>query len=52
MEWVKKDLAELIQEPCRGFFDGGPTPGECVRAMVEGYKRFAASDKFPEKYKK
>ena len=45
--WVRENRPELIDEPCRGFFDGGPTPGECVRAMVRGYAEFAASDDFP-----
>ena len=47
-EWVNEQLPELIRTPCRRMFDGGPTPGECVRAMVEGYAKFAASDDFPE----
>ena len=47
-EWVKRELPELVDIPCQGFFDGGPTPGDCARAMAEGYKRFAASDDFPE----
>ena len=34
MEWVRRERPELIAEPCRGFFKGGPTPGQCVRAMV------------------
>jgi hypothetical protein len=41
--WVEKNRPELIEQPCMGFFDGGPTPGECVRAMVQGYHEFAAS---------
>ena len=41
--WVKKNRSELIEQPCRGFFDGGPTPGDCVRAMVHGYREFASS---------
>jgi hypothetical protein len=41
--WVEKNRPELIAQPCSGFFDGGPTPGDCVRAMVQGYKEFAAS---------
>ena len=40
-EWVKENRPELIAGPCRGFFDGGPTPGDCVRAMVQGYREFA-----------
>ena len=47
-EWVKRELPELVDIPCQGFFDGGPTPGDCARAMAEGYRRFAASDDFPE----
>jgi hypothetical protein len=47
-EWVRREQPELIEEPCRGFFAGGPTPGDCARAMTEGYRRFAASDDFPE----
>ena len=41
--WVEQNRPELIDEPCRGFFDGGPTPGNCARAMVEGYSEYAAS---------
>ena len=42
-DWVKENRPELIEEPCKGFFDGGLTPGDCVRAMVRGYSEFAAS---------
>ena len=42
-EWVKENRPELIEESCKGFFDGGLTPGDCVRAMVQGYSEFAAS---------
>ena len=45
--WVRSKRPELILEPCRGFFDGGPTPGKCVQAMLQGYIEFAASDDFP-----
>lgn len=47
-EWVQKNHSGLIEKPCEGIWEGGPTPGDCVRAMVEGYKRFADSDDFPE----
>ncbi len=47
-EWVNEKYPELIRVPCHRMFDGGPTPGECVRAMVEGYARFATSEDFPE----
>ncbi|MFT4797703.1 MAG: hypothetical protein ACJAYE_003273 [Candidatus Azotimanducaceae bacterium] len=46
-EWVVKESPEVMTGPCLGFFDDGPTPGDCVRAMTEGYHRFAASDAFP-----
>jgi hypothetical protein len=41
-EWVMKELPELIEQPCQGFFDDGQTPGDCVRAMTEGYRIFTA----------
>ena len=47
-EWVNEEHPELIGVPCQGMFDGGLTPGECVRAMVEGYARFAMSTDFLE----
>jgi hypothetical protein len=45
--WVRKNRPELIEEPCRGYFAGGPTPGACVRAMVQGFEEFASSPDFP-----
>ena len=41
LEWVRRERPDLIREPCRGFFNGGPTPGDCVRAMVRGFAEFA-----------
>ena len=38
--WVKVNRPELIKEPCEGIWEGGPTPCECVRAMVEGFTEF------------
>lgn len=29
---------------CEGFFDGGPTPGDCARAFVEGYAEYASQN--------
>ena len=42
-EWVRANRPDLIERPCEGFFNGGPTPGDCVRAMVQGYSEFVAS---------
>lgn len=47
-EWVEKEHPELIAIPCEGFFADGPTPGDCARAMTEGYRRFAVSTDYPE----
>ena len=41
-EWVKRERPELLRVPCQGVFDRGPTPGECIKAMVRGLKEFAA----------
>ena len=48
-QWVNAQHPELTRTVCEGIFDGGPTPGACVRAMVEGYAMFAESDDFPER---
>ena len=42
MEWVQNERSELVDEPCRDAFEGGPTPQACVRAMVQGFREFAA----------
>ena len=42
-EWVRENRQELIELPCEGFFDGGPTPGDCVRAMVSGYAEYVSN---------
>lgn len=39
-EWVRKNRPELIENPCEGIWEGGPTPCECVKAMVEGFSEF------------
>ncbi|MEO0339334.1 MAG: hypothetical protein AAF242_08965 [Bacteroidota bacterium] len=38
--WVKQNLPETIEVPCEGIWEGGPTPCDCVKAMVAGYKVF------------
>jgi hypothetical protein len=45
-DWVLDELPELVEKPCQGFFNGGPTPAACARAMTEGYGIFAASHDF------
>lgn len=41
-EWIRKNHPELINEPCKGIWEDGTTPNECVRAMVKGYSKFIA----------
>lgn len=41
--WLAEQKPELAEGPCEGFFEGGPTPGDCVRAVVQGFKEFVAS---------
>ena len=48
-DWVRQNRPELIEEPCRGIGEGGPTPGECVRAMVKGYTEYVAIEKINSK---
>jgi hypothetical protein len=42
IEWANRERPELIRLPCQGYFDGGPTPGACVKAIVRGFAEFAA----------
>lgn len=48
--WVRTNRPELIGEPCRGYFAGGPTPGDCARAMVRGLEEYAVSPDFPAQH--
>ena len=43
-EWLFANEPTLLESggPCEGFFDGGPTPGECAAAVVAGFQQFAA----------
>lgn len=39
-KWVEKEMPEVMTGPCKGFYAGGTTPGDCARAMTEGYRQF------------
>lgn len=41
-DWVKANQPELIDIPCVGIWEDGPTPCECVRGMIKGYELFTA----------
>jgi hypothetical protein len=42
LKWLGSERPELLDGPCKGFFDGGPTPQDCVRAVVNGFRDFKA----------
>lgn len=44
-DWIKENRPELIEEPCEGAWEGGPTPCECVQVMVKGFTEFEATVK-------
>lgn len=43
LKWLQREQPEVMTGPCRGFFAGGPTPGDCVRAVVGGFKAYRAA---------
>ena len=43
LNWLRRERPEVMAGPCRGFFAGGPTPHDCVRAVVEGFKAYKAT---------
>ena len=47
-EWVAATMPDVMSGPCKGLSDGsGTTPGDCARAMTEGYAAFAQSAEYP-----
>lgn len=40
LNWLQRDQPEVMAGPCQGFFAGGPTPGDCVRAVVKGFAAY------------
>jgi hypothetical protein len=43
LDWLKGERPDLMTGPCRGFFAGGPTPQDCVRAVVKGFAAYRAA---------
>ena len=39
-DWVKQNRNEIIEVPCEGIWEGGPTPCECIKAMIRGFGEF------------
>jgi hypothetical protein len=50
-KWVFEKHPEWVAIPCKDYFNGGPTPDKCVKAMVKGYSAFANSEDFSEDVK-
>jgi len=48
-EWAIENHPELMEGPCSGMWEGGPTPDDCCRAMVKAYAEFLAIKKFNTK---
>lgn len=46
-KWVEREMPEVMTGPCKDRRNGGKTPGDCARAMTEGYRLFAESDEYP-----
>jgi hypothetical protein len=42
LEWLGRERPQLLEGPCKGFFDGGPTPQDCARAVVAGFRDWLA----------
>jgi hypothetical protein len=42
LSWLRREKPEVFTGPCRGFFAAGPTPQDCVRAVVRGFTEFKA----------
>ena len=43
LDWVRVQHPDLMTGSCRGFFAGGPTPQDCVRAVVKGFADYRAA---------
>lgn len=43
LQWIGRERPSVLEGPCQGFFAGGPTPGDCVRAVVQGFRDFTAA---------
>ena len=39
-EWIKQNRPEIIEAPCVGAWEGGPTPCECIKATIQGLVEF------------
>jgi hypothetical protein len=40
LDKLRRERPQVFTGPCREFFAGGPTPQDCVRAVVQGFEDF------------
>ncbi|HET7708284.1 MAG TPA: hypothetical protein VFK50_01980 [Sphingomicrobium sp.] len=47
-KWLRARKPQLwTSGPCRGFFAAGPTPQDCVRAVVSGFREYRLANPLP-----
>ncbi len=44
-EWVEENMPEIIEGPCKRTEGIRDSPGDCARAMTEGYRQFMKAKK-------
>ena len=42
LSWLQRENPAVMAGPCQGFFASGPTPQDCVRAVVAGFRAYRA----------
>ena len=42
MTWLRRERPKIFKGPCRGIWEDGPTPQDCIRAIVKGIEEFTA----------
>ena len=47
-QWVQENMPEVMAGPCRRENGLRVTPGDCARAMTDGYAKFLETKKFEE----
>lgn len=43
LNWLKRERPKIMRGPCKGFFAGGPTPQDCVKAVAAGFAAYRAA---------
>ena len=43
LNWLNREPPDVMTGPCQGFFAGGLTPQDCVRAVVAGFAAYRAA---------